>query len=74
LSSFANVLAGIIPLLLIPPVVAYLALNFTGCTPYTSRTGVRTEIFRYIRVMVTMAGCGIILAILFAIVWFLGVA
>jgi hypothetical protein len=74
LSSWANVLAGIIPLLLIPPVVAYLALNFTGCTPYTSRTGVRTEIFRYVRVMVSLAGCGIILAILFAVFWFLGVA
>ena len=74
LSSWANMLAGIIPILLIPPVVAYLALNFTGSTPYTSRTGVRTEIFRYIRVMVSMAGCGIILAVLFVIFWFLGVA
>lgn len=71
---WANVLAGIIPFLLIPPVVAYLALNFTGCTPYTSRTGVKTEIFRYIRVMVAMAGCGIFLAILTGIFWFMEVA
>lgn len=71
---FAHVVAGIIPLLIIPPVVAYLALNFTGCTPYTSRTGVKQEIFRYVRVMVAMAGCGILLAILSAILWFLEVA
>ncbi|HNQ30607.1 MAG: Acetyl-CoA decarbonylase/synthase complex subunit gamma [Methanoregulaceae archaeon PtaB.Bin009] len=74
LFPFAHVVAGIIPLLLMPPVVAYLALNFTGCTPHTSRTGVKQEIFRYVRVMVAMAGCGIFLAILSAIVWFVGVA
>ena len=72
LFPFAQVVAGIIPLLLIPPVVSYLALNFTGSTPYTSRSGVRTEIFRYIRVMVAMAGCGIVLAMLTGIFWFLG--
>ena len=74
LFPFAHVVAGIIPLLLMPPVVAYLALNFTGCTPHTSRTGVKQEIFRYVRVMVAMAGCGILLAILSAILWFLEVA
>jgi hypothetical protein len=73
LIPFANIVAAIIPLLLIPPVVAYLALNFTGCTPYTSRTGVRTEIFRYVRVMVAMAGCGIVLAVGSGIYWFLEV-
>jgi hypothetical protein len=74
LSPWANFLAGIIPLLLIPVVTAYLALNFTGCTPYTSRTGVRKEIFRYIPVLVLMAGCGSGIAILLGILWFLGVA
>lgn len=71
---WANIVAGIIPLLIIPPVVAYMALNFTGCTPYTSRSGVRTEIFRYVRAMVAMAGCGVLLAILAGIFWFLEVA
>jgi hypothetical protein len=60
-------------LFLIPPVVSYLALNFTGCTPHTSRSGVKAEIFTYIRVMVAMAGCGIVLAVLFGALWFLGV-
>lgn len=74
LFQWANVLAGIIPLLIIPVVTAYIALNFTGCTPYTSRTGVKTEIFRYVPLMVTMAGCGIALSIFLGILWFLGVA
>jgi hypothetical protein len=74
LSPWANVLVAFIPLLIIPVMTAYLALNFTGCTPYTSRTGVRTEIFRYIPVMVIIAGCGIAIAVLAGILWFLGVA
>ena len=71
---FANIVAGIVPLLLIPAVVAYLGLNFTGCTPYTSRTGVRNEIFRYVRVLAAMAVCGILLPVLAGTLWFLGVA
>jgi multisubunit Na+/H+ antiporter MnhG subunit len=38
-------------MLLMPPVTAYLALNFSGSTPFTSRTGVKREIFRYVPVM-----------------------
>ncbi len=45
-------------LLGLPAVTAYLALNFTGSTPFTSRTGVRREIFAYIPVMAWMAGIG----------------
>jgi hypothetical protein len=45
-------------LLAMPAVTAYLALNFTGSTPFTSRTGVRREIFAYIPVMAWMAGIG----------------
>jgi hypothetical protein len=45
-------------LLALPVVTAYLALNFTGSTPFTSRTGVRREIFAYIPVMAWMAGIG----------------
>jgi hypothetical protein len=73
-SPVTNLQAAIIPLFLMPVVTAYLALNFTGCTPCTSRTGVRTEIFRYIPVMVIIAGCGIAVAVLAGILWFLGVA
>ncbi len=53
-------------LLVMPPTTAYLALNFTGSTPYPSRTGVRKEIFTYIPVMAVMFVPGILLAIVLA--------
>ncbi len=60
--------------LLMVPVVGYLALNFTGCSTYASRTGVREEIFRYIPALVAMAVIGlasIIVTILGSILgWF----
>jgi len=51
-------------LLMMPPVTAYFALNFTGSTPFTSKTGVRKEIFRYMPVMAWMLGVGIVLGII----------
>ncbi len=48
-------------LLIMPPITAYLALNFTGATPYPSRTGVRKEIYRYIPVMAVMAALGVVI-------------
>ncbi len=50
-------------LLAMPPVTAYLALNFTGSTPFTSRSGVRREIFTYTPIMALMFGIGIALVI-----------
>lgn len=35
--------------------VGYLGLDWTGCTPYPSRTGVRREIFRFIPMLAAMA-------------------
>ena len=49
--------------LLIPSITAYLTLNFTGSTTFTSRTGVRREIFAYIPVMAAMFGIGLLLNI-----------
>ena len=60
-------------LLVFPPVTAYLALNFTGSTPFTSRTGVKKEIFRYVPVMAAMAGSGAVLAIVAGALHLLGV-
>ncbi len=51
-------------LLVMPAVTAYLALNFTGCSTSTSRTGVKNEIFRYVPVMAVMAASGVVLGIL----------
>ena len=64
LPGWAAVACVVIPLIIIPVVIAYLALNFTGSTTFTSRTGVKKEIFRYVPVMTCMAVFGIILGIL----------
>jgi hypothetical protein len=61
LPVWAADMEAVIALLLIPAVVAYLSLNFTGCTTFTSRTGVKREIFRYVPALVVMAGAGVIL-------------
>lgn len=60
-------------LLLLPPVTAYLALNFTGSSTFTSRTGVRREIFRYVPIMAWLAGLGAGLWLLLLLARLLGV-
>jgi hypothetical protein len=55
-------------LFMLPPITAYLALNFTGSTTFTSRTGVRREIFRYIPPMAWMFGAGLVSTVLLALV------
>ena len=47
-------------LMLCAPVTTFLALNFTGATPFTSRTGVRREIFRYVPIMAWTFGVGLV--------------
>jgi hypothetical protein len=64
LPAWAAIAGALPPLLIMPAVTAYLALNFTGSTTFTSRTGVRKEIFRYVPVMAIMTGAGIFLCIL----------
>ncbi|NMB78663.1 MAG: carbon monoxide dehydrogenase [Methanomicrobiales archaeon] len=58
LPAWAQLSGAAAALLIMPAVVAYLALNFTGCTTFTSRTGVKKEIFRYVKVMAAMAVLG----------------
>ena len=55
-------------MLAMPPVTAFIALNFTGSTPITSVTGVRREIYRYIRWMAGLFASGIVLFIVLMIV------
>ena len=59
--------AGALALVMIP-VTSFLALNFTGSTPFTSRTGVRWEIYRYVQVMAAMALSGIMLAVIVLVI------
>ena len=49
---------------LISPWVAFLALNFTGSSTLTSRTGVRKEIFRYVPLMAVTFIIGVVLTLL----------
>lgn len=56
-----RVAKAIAPLLIWSPVTAFLALNFTGSTTFTSRSGVRREMFAYIPVMAWSFGIGIVL-------------
>ncbi len=59
-------------LFIFPPVTAFLALNFTGSTTFTSKTGVRREIFTYIPVMAWSFGAGVVLTIAHAAIRMLG--
>jgi hypothetical protein len=52
----------------LPPVTAFLTLNFTGSTTFTSRSGVRREMFTYIPVMAWMFGIGILLTIVLSLI------
>jgi hypothetical protein len=51
-------------LLLWPPVTAYIALNFTGASTFTSRSGVKVEMRKYIRPLIVSFALGIILNII----------
>nr|MBC7245565.1 carbon monoxide dehydrogenase [Chloroflexota bacterium] len=62
-SPWLRLSAALAYLLALPPVTAFLALNFTGSTPITSRSGVRREIFTYIPFMAWMFGMGIALSL-----------
>lgn len=67
LPGWAATAGALTPLLIMPAVTAYLALNFTGATTFTSRTGVKKEIFRYVPAIVLMGGIGVILGIILGV-------
>jgi len=46
--------------MLLPAITAFLGLNFTGCTTFTSPSGVRREINAYVPIMAGMAGAGLL--------------
>lgn len=71
--AWANAAGALAAVLVMPPVTAYLALNFTGSTTFTSRTGVKKEIFRYVPVMAVMVVAGSLAAIILGVSRLLGV-
>ncbi|MBI2874888.1 MAG: carbon monoxide dehydrogenase [Firmicutes bacterium] len=50
-------------LLMMTPVVSFLALNFTGSTPFTSRSAVKFEIATFVPLMAKMLAAGVVLAV-----------
>ena len=60
--------------LVFPAVTAFVSLNFTGSTPFTSKTGVRLEMNRFIPVMAWSSASGIVLTIVLRIMNLLGAA
>jgi hypothetical protein len=59
-------------MLVIPPISAFLALNFTGSSTFTSVTGVKREIFTYMPKIAWIFGIGIILIIVLTAMKLLG--
>jgi hypothetical protein len=63
---------ALIYMLILTPITAYLSLNFTGATTFTSRSGVKREIFKYVPKMVWIFGVGIILSVTLILINVLG--
>ncbi len=61
LGEASNPLAALGLFLALPAVSAYYALNFTGCTPFTSLSGVKREVRFAIPAMGGALGCGTLL-------------
>lgn len=59
-------------LLAIPAVTAYFALNFTGSSTFTSRTGVAREIKVFIPLMAVMFGVGVVVLLALSIIRLVG--
>jgi hypothetical protein len=59
-------------LLTMPPVAAFLALNFTGASTFTSRSWVKREIFTYVPIMAIMIGAGLLIVVTLSLIRLLG--
>lgn len=59
----SGALTGIAYLLILPSVSAYLAMNFTGCSTYTSPSGVKKEMKTAVPLMAASAGLGVLLLV-----------
>jgi hypothetical protein len=72
--NWMNVTIAFLLLLLLPPVTAFISLNFTGSSTFTSRTGVKAEIFAYTPLMAILFGAGLLLMLALRIIRFVGAA
>ena len=60
-----NLWTSVSNILVVPVIAAYLALNFTGSTTFTSLSGVQREIRIAAPAMIVSAGTGIVLRMAF---------
>ncbi len=67
-----RIVNGLAYVFLMTPMTAYLALNFTGSSTFTSRTGVKKEIFRYVPAMAASIVIGGVLGAVVIGMHFLG--
>lgn len=65
-AAWSPVAFGLGLALLMAPVIGYIGLNFTGASTYTSRTGVKREIFRWMPIFLAMILIGTVSMILVA--------
>lgn len=72
IASWPRAGSALVYLLAMPAGTAYLALNFTGSTTFTSKSGVRREIFTYVPAMAWMFGTAIVLTIALTLFQVLG--
>jgi hypothetical protein len=72
IGSWLRAGSALVYLLAMPAGTAYLALNFTGSTTFTSKSGVRREIFTYIPMMAGMLGAAVVLTITLTLFRLLG--
>lgn len=63
---------ALVYMLAMPPLTAFLTLNFTGATTFTSKSAVKREIAKYIPKMAWSFGSSLVLMIAFSLVRFLG--
>jgi hypothetical protein len=61
LNTWSNCIGSIAWLLLVPAIAAYLAMNFTGASTYTSLSGVKKEMHIALPLQVASAAAGICL-------------
>ncbi len=72
IASWPGAGSALVYLLTIPAATAYLALNFTGSTTFTSKSGVKREIFAYVPAMAWMFGAAMVLTIVLTLFRLLG--
>lgn len=52
-------------LLIVPSLISFITLNYTGATPFTSKSGVRREIYAYFPAMFWMFSVGALIGMIF---------